>query len=226
MKTTDKVLSTLLTVCFTVTVLLTSVQYWCFNKNFYLKEYTKEQTNVSMEMSMSDLMESTSVLLDYMNGKRADIEVNAVVSGDEREVFNDREKAHMVDVKALYQTAMHIRDGLFLVSVFLLAYLVHFCRKYLRSVLKYGIKTGFVFLGLFLGGIGVWVLADFNGFWTTFHEILFSNDLWLLDPNTSLMINMFPGVFFSDLVIRILLTIIGIIGMVTCIVVIPERKKI
>lgn len=48
-------------------------------------------------------------------------------------------------------------------------------------------------------------MADFNGFWTTFHQLFFTNDLWLLNPATDLMINLFPEAFFSHLVIRILL---------------------
>ena len=51
----------------------------------------------------------------------------------------------------------------------------------------------------------IWILADFTGFWTTFHQLFFTNDLWLLNPATDRMINLFPEAFFSHLVIRILL---------------------
>ena len=57
----------------------------------------------------------------------------------------------------------------------------------------------------FLILLGIWILADFTGFWTTFHQLFFTNDLWLLNPATDLMINLFPEAFFSHLVIRILL---------------------
>ena len=41
----------------------------------------------------------------------------------------------------------------------------------------------------------------------------FRNDLWLLNPSTDLMINLFPAAFFSKLVFRIVMMFaIGFIG--------------
>ena len=37
-----------------------------------------------------------------------------------------------------------------------------------------------------------------------FHHIFFRNDLWLLDPNTDILIMMVPETFFFHLVFRIL----------------------
>jgi len=51
---------------------------------------------------------------------------------------------------------------------------------------------------------GIWALIDFNSLWIHFHLLFFHNDLWLLDPNTSVMINMFPEQFFNDMVVRII----------------------
>ena len=38
---------------------------------------------------------------------------------------------------------------------------------------------------------------------TLFHEIFFTNDLWLFDPATDYMIRMLPEGFFYDMVMRI-----------------------
>ena len=61
---------------------------------------------------------------------------------------------------------------------------------------------------MFFAFLGIWAYVDFNAFWTMFHEILFTNDLWLLDPRVSIMINMFPEEFWFGMVIRIALTFI------------------
>ena len=46
----------------------------------------------------------------------------------------------------------------------------------------------------------------FNTFWTMFHELVFTNDLWLLDPRVSTMINMYPLPFWlamcTDMMVR------------------------
>jgi integral membrane protein (TIGR01906 family) len=77
-------------------------------------------------------------------------------------------------------------------------------------VLRSGWKNGILLTGAVILFIAIWALADFNQFWTNFHLLFFDNDLWLLDPNTSIMINLFPGSFFFDLVTRIIAWVVGI----------------
>lgn len=50
------------------------------------------------------------MLLDYTQGKRGNLDVQAVINGQVQEVFNQREKDHMVDVQALYLNAMSVRN--------------------------------------------------------------------------------------------------------------------
>jgi len=56
-----------------------------------------------------------------------------------------------------------------------------------------------------IAALGLYAALDFNSFWTSFHLLFFSNNLWLLDPSTDILIMMVPGEFFFDLVIRIIL---------------------
>ena len=46
-------------------------------------------------------------------------------------------------------------------------------------------------------------MLDFNTAFTVFHEIFFTNDLWLFDPAEDYMIRMLPEVFFYDMALRI-----------------------
>ena len=46
-------------------------------------------------------------------------------------------------------------------------------------------------------------MSDFNKYFLLFHEMFFSNDLWLLNPETDLLIRMLPEGFFLDMVVRI-----------------------
>ena len=41
----------------------------------------------------------------------------------------------------------------------------------------------------------------FDQAWTTFHEIVFRNDLWKLNPATDRLIQMFPEPFWKDMTI-------------------------
>ena len=53
-------------------------------------------------------MNATNTLLDYMQDKRDDIKVIEVVNGSEREIFDERETLHMVDVKNLYDVSFKV----------------------------------------------------------------------------------------------------------------------
>ena len=68
-------------------------------------------------------MNATNTLLDYMQDKRDDIIVVEKVNGNEREIFDERETLHMVDVKNLYLNAMKTRTILLVGSITILTLL-------------------------------------------------------------------------------------------------------
>ena len=191
-------------------IIATVIDVVSFDRSFYENEYRKNDTVSYTGMSAEDNLRATDTLLDYLQDKRQDIVCIAEVSGVEREVFNERETLHMVDVKALYQNAIRGRNGCVIAAVILLVLSVLIGKKSFFSVLRSGWKNGILLTGAVIVFIAIWALADFDQFWTNFHYLFFDNDLWLLDPNTSIMINLFPGTFFFDLVIRIIAWVVGI----------------
>ena len=209
MKTAD-ILSAIAGFLLSAAIIATVIDVVSFDRSFYEAEYRKNDTVSYTGMSAEDNLRATDTLLDYLQDKRQDIVCTAVVSGTEREVFNERETLHMVDVKALYQNAIRVRNGCVITAVILLVLSVLIGKKSFFSVLRSGWKNGILLTGALILFIAIWALADFNQFWTNFHLLFFDNDLWLLDPNTSIMINLFPGSFFFDLVTRIIAWVVGI----------------
>lgn len=69
---------------------------------------------------------------------------------------------------------------------------------------------------LFLGLAGLLALAcalDFNRAFLAFHHLFFTNDLWLLNPATDLMIRLLPETFFAQVAGRAaLLALLGPAG--------------
>ena len=51
---------------------------------------------------MDDVMDVTEEMMAYLRGDREDLVVWTTVNGEKQEFFNDREKAHMVDVQNLF----------------------------------------------------------------------------------------------------------------------------
>ena len=187
-------------------------------RSFYRDQYEKLEVAKDVQMEIDDLMEVTDEMLLYLQGKREDLVVVTTIAGQEREFFNMREKLHMEDVKGLNLAS--VRVGwvclllFFVCGVPFTLWMVHDYRKadaeakeatLVAHLLKIYRRT-FIFAILFLllvVGIGALVVAsDFTHYWTLFHEIVFTNDLWLLDPDTDLLISIVPEDFFIALVAR------------------------
>lgn len=203
-----------------VACLFISIDTQAFRKSYYEKKYTELNTAQSIGMSNEALFDATYALLDYIKDKRDDISCIQEVKGVEREVFDERETAHMVDVKALYLDA---RLVCFVISMIgLVAFLILLVQVKAKKMtwvsflldMKNGFRQVILSFLLVIGFLLFYALVDFNRFWTMFHEIFFSNDLWLLDPRISIMINMFPEEFFFGMVMNIVLTfIVSFVGI-------------
>lgn len=184
-------------------LLITCIDCHCFNRSFYKREYAKLHTAAELNMSDQDLMTATETLLDYLQDKQDHIVAEIQVNGFEREAFNERETLHMKDVKGLYQFALQVRlcAGLIFIGSCALLWLKRKASFFTLISMAYS-QCAFAFL-LFVAFLGIWATVDFTSLWESFHRLFFTNDLWLLNPHTDLMINLFPEEFFFHMVLRI-----------------------
>ena len=93
-------LGILFSFCLIVTLLITSVEavtYW--TPGYYEREYSKYNVTEDVHMEMDDLLDVTKEMMAYLRGNREDLHVPTIVDGQPREFFNDREIAHMEDVR-------------------------------------------------------------------------------------------------------------------------------
>jgi integral membrane protein (TIGR01906 family) len=109
-------------------------------------------------------------------------------------LFNDRELQHMLDVKNVYHTAMHVLE----VSAILLALLALWAWRglwlidYMRGLMRGGLLT-IILLGLVI----LFILVGFNYFFVIFHEIFFKAGTWTFLYSDTL-IRLFPERFWQD----------------------------
>ena len=219
-----KVLSALAGLALFLSLLLTSIDLLCFNRSFFRWQYSLNHTAESIGISEDGLMNATNALLDYMQDKRDDIKVIEVVNGSEREIFDERETLHMVDVKNLYLNAMNTRTVLLVGSIVILTLLAFTHRNQSYTILSNAYQNGLLFLGSLIFFIAIYAIVDFNGFWMNFHYVFFDNDLFLLDPNISIMINMFPSNFFFAVVFGIILLFVSIVILLKLLLVLFKHK--
>lgn len=170
--------------------------------SFYEKEYEKYDVLSDLDMKMEDVMYVTHEMMDYLKGDRENLEVITTVGGKEQDFFNEQDKLHMADVQGLFIGGLNLRTGSLIVLIICLALLI-----LTKGNWKYIIPRAFQ-AALGISGAAAAVLAflfsrDFTAAFTKFHEIFFTNDLWMFDPATDYMIRMLPEGLFVDFVIRI-----------------------
>ena len=124
-------------------------------------------------------------LLNYLNNKE-ELKFN----------YTTKELIHLEDVKGLVNVMNVVISVLGLLIILLLI----LNRDDISDVLM-------ISGGIILSIIAILFLVDFNLLFTKFHEILFSNNYWLLDENT-LLIRTYPFEFFTGFFRRLVLNII------------------
>lgn len=123
--------------------------------------------------------------------------------------FNSREIAHMKDVYKLYELSNTIMG--FSIAVVVLSVFVAVAKRIRHELLVKSLVCILIILAILL--IMVLVISmDFDKYFTKFHEIFFDNDLWILNPETDLMIQMMPLSFFQMMAAKIFLGTLAIIG--------------
>lgn len=189
---------------FVLMLTLTSVFVVSFNESYFTKMYDKLEVAESVKVDEETLMSVNNLLLDYIKGQEDSLDYLVNIENETVEFFNEKEKDHMVDVQVLYSNALMIRNVSLVFAM--LGLLVLFITKDYKNINLIHEILGKVLLSyvLILGTIAIVAVLDFDFFWTSFHELVFTNDLWLLNPMTDRLIMMVPLEFFTGLVYRIL----------------------
>lgn len=184
-------------------ILLTSFEIAAYGDfGFYEKEYEKHQVLRDLDMEMKDVMYVTEEMMAYLKGEREILSVTTTIEGVEQDFFNEQDRIHMKDVQNLFLGGLLIRN--ICVAGAIICIVVLLC---LRASLSWTLPRGYL-VGLLVSGAMTAVIAyafsrDFTAAFTKFHEIFFTNDLWIFDPAEDFMIRMLPEGFFADMVVRI-----------------------
>ena len=124
------VIAGIASVLLVLSLLVGCVNIFAFNNDFYKGEYAKLGAAEYVGVSEENLNEATDVLLDYLKDERKDIELQSD-QGDS--FYSEREKLHMVDVKALYQNCCMLAWCFLIVGGGMVAFII-ISRKKLHTM--------------------------------------------------------------------------------------------
>ncbi|MFU8772974.1 MAG: TIGR01906 family membrane protein [Anaerolineales bacterium] len=132
-------------------------------------------------------------------------------------VYNQRELAHMVDVKIVVTDALNVwlasLGGLLVLGVW--AWLGHWIPEYKRGLVRGGWLTLFL-----IGAIVILVLMAFGVFFVLFHEIFFPPGTWTFSYSDTL-IRLFPERFWRDAFLMV--GTFSIVGSILFVVLFKKR---
>ena len=116
----------------------------------------------------------------------------------EIDLLNEREQQHMRDVRDLVLLAQKVSQVCMTIAAALAVVIAWTGARERRRALPAGTLIGALLIAAAIGG--VYAMMQTQGFEALFvrmHELLFTNDLWLLDPNTDILIRMMPQLLFE-----------------------------
>ena len=160
----------------------------------------------SAGISESDLIRLDAALAEYLSGDDGALNVSAVVFGRSQPAFNQKERMHMADCLNLFRLLRTVMTGTAVLGAAFIPCGIYLLRDRRKIRLAAWLSPPAIVVPLSL--LAVWAAIDFNAAFSFFHEILFTNDLWLLNPATDLLIRLCPSSMFMAMGARI-----GLLGL-------------
>ncbi len=140
-----------------------------------------------------DYLLAVRTITDYLTGRVEEFQFTFTMDDTNYLAFNAKEQQHMADCRVLFQLCGRIAAA----SCTMVLLLV--CLLLVRRE-----RTAFSLLGrliaveiLLLMVLVILAACFFTDAFTLFHHLLFSNDLWLLNPQTDLLVRLMPTAFFT-----------------------------
>lgn len=152
-------------------------------------------------VSETDLLRLDELLATYLRGDTHILDIQVEVFGEKQWAFNQKEASHLEDCQNLFDISRMVKKAAGLFSVCLIFCGVIVLKKRRDINLAFGFAP--MLLAIPLGLLAIWAAVDFNSAFAFFHEMLFDNDLWLLNTNTDLLIRICPQSMFMNMGIRI-----------------------
>lgn len=191
-------------------VLISAIDYFAFNKDIYRHIQIKHHISAYNDMAQDSLDDITSKIIDYLKSNDLEMKIydtygknNENNENTKKELFNFREKEHMRDVQILFRK-MEKANVILIVLLFLLLLLPMLLdfKTFKKSFSSFAFGT-FLLILAFLLLVLAYIFIDFYSFWNLFHELIFTNDLYIMYPETDLLINIMPLEFFVSLCIYV-----------------------
>lgn len=134
------------------------------------------------------------MITDYLSGRERTFQFTFTQDGADYVCFHETEQQHMADCKALFD----LNRTVLLLAAFAAAMMCcgGFALRRFKHLVAQGALWGCLLPIAAVLGLIIWGAIDFDGLFVLFHRLSFTNNLWLLNPQTDLLIRLMPTSFF------------------------------
>ena len=203
--------------------LLCSIAASCVtNENLMKQGFIQYSQTAHMNVPASEYEKYAKLICRYLDGRQDFIMSMDPDTYETDPIFSDKESLHLADVKGLVTALKIIRwtGGGIVLAVLLVLYLKSAeNRELFLSEAVRGFALSALFLLLIAAILAVWGALNFRGLFWTFHQIAFSNDLWLLDPSTDLLVALMPLPFFTWYAGEMLKSMLPVLGVMLLVII-------
>ena len=188
----------LFVVALPVTLVTTNVRFAADEGRLYEYGFDKYDVEARTGLPREDISRAGQELRRYFNNDEETIHILVEEGGSEVSFFNDRETAHLRDVKHLFQITFRVQElGIAYIFAYVVGVFIWAREGSLRRLAIQVLAGSLVVFAVILA-LGAVALLGFDRAFEEFHLIAFNNDLWRLDPQTDHLIQMFPEDFWLD----------------------------
>ncbi len=170
---------------------------WAAN-SLWLYEYGFEKYNISQTTGLAEieLEKAATGLIGYFNSDEEFISLTVIKDGEPFELFNEKEVAHLRDVKGLIWLDYWVLLGTLIYTLGYAGVCLLWRKDWCR--LAWGVVGGSGLTLALMLALGLGTLLGFEQLFHQFHLISFTNELWQLDPAKDYLIMLFPWGFWYD----------------------------
>ena len=162
--------------------------------------------NLPFTLSFEDIKLIAVELMSYISGKLLFLETNVNINGVPTAFYSIRSMIHMADVRNIILTLSKINYVAIFLCLMSLFRLIN-VNGVLTELEKIYKRTVIIITSI-LVAILIFASVNFDAFFVRFHKILFTNDLWLLDPDEDYIICLLPEKIFMIYGLRIILAMV------------------
>lgn len=191
------------------------------NESFLRDVNIELGTHEKLGMSEEDLAKVAESMVYFTKGEQDTLQVQVTMNGVERGFYNEKEIAHIEDVRDLVRS-VRVFIGCCAV-VFLAGTIALFCSKDVVKLARgFLISLGLVIVLALV--IGVVATNDMQAVIYGFHHIFFDNDLWLMNAQKDMVIWLFSHDMYGSAIARIGIWLAVLIIPFTVLSVLAVRK--